>query len=108
MIRVIIESPFAADTPEGLARNARYRDRAIFDSLMRNEAPLASHRDYTGVLDDSIPKQRRLGMEAGFAWGEVAQLTAVYVDYGISPGMQEGIDRALAAGRPVEFRRIGP
>ena len=76
--------------------------------MKRGEAPIASHLLYTqpGILDDSDPEQRRLGMEAGFAWNELADATVVYTDLGISAGMREGIFRAVSAGRPVEHRSL--
>lgn len=79
------------------------------DSLHRGEAPFASHLLYTqhGVLKDEIPEQRKLGIEAGFAWGEVADLVVVYKDLGISGGMRLGIARAEAQGLPIEFRALG-
>jgi hypothetical protein len=102
---VIIESPYAGD----IAKNEAYARRAIADSLARGEAPFASHLLYTqpGVLDDLDPEQRLRGIEAGFAWGEKADLTAVYVDRGTSGGMEMGIVAAKACGRPVEYRSIG-
>lgn len=109
MRRVILESPFAADTPEGVERNLRYARAAMQDCLlMRGEAPYASHLLYTqdGVLDDKIPEQRRLGIDAGLEWGRKAEATVVYIDLGISPGMAHGITRAVALGRPVELRML--
>lgn len=105
MKRVIIESPYAGD----IERNTAYARRALADSLRRGEAPIASHLLYTqpGVLDDGDPDERRLGIEAGLAWGPVADLTAVYADLGFTPGMEQGIDRAVNEGRPVEVRHIG-
>lgn len=76
-------------------------------SLSLGEAPFASHLLYTQVLDDKDPEQRRQGIEAGLAWGRAADATVVYSDYGVSSGMQQGIDRAVDQLRPVEFRRIG-
>lgn len=104
-VRVLIESPFAGDWPQNLA----YARRAVADSLSRGEAPFASHLLYTqpGILDDNDPAERAQGIEAGLEWGRAAALTAVYVDLGVSPGMREGILRADAQGRPVEFRVIG-
>jgi hypothetical protein len=58
------------------------------------------------VLDDAIPDERTLGIEAGLAWGALAEVTVVYGDRGISRGMQYGIDRATAEGRPVEYRSL--
>jgi len=80
------------------------------DCLHRGEAPYASHALYTqaGVLDDTLPEERKLGMEAGFAWRDVVEASIVYNDLGISKGMQTGIDDAIAKGRPVEYRTLGP
>ena len=102
---VLIESPFAGD----VERNRAYARAAMRDCLKRGEAPFASHLLYTqpGVLDDGIPSERDLGIEAGLAWGEVAHATVVYADHGISSGMQKGIDRAKQLGRPIEYRMIG-
>lgn len=102
---VIIESPYAGD----VARNTAYARRAVADSLRRGEAPIASHLLYTqpDVLDDTDPEQRQQGIEAGLAWGKHAELTAVYIDRGTSAGMALGIQRAVAEGRPVDYRSIG-
>lgn len=104
MKRVIIESPFAGDTE----RNIAYARAAMKDCLQRGEAPYASHLLYTqdGVLDDTIPEERTLGMSAGFAWLERADMTVVYANFGISKGMREGIVRANALGIPVRYRRL--
>jgi hypothetical protein len=104
--RVIVESPYAADTPEGLERNLAYARECLKDSLRRGEAPFLSHLLYTQVLDDRMPHERTLGIEAGLIWGHVADLTVVYTDLGISPGMQKGIDRAKEDGRRIRYRRL--
>lgn len=61
-----------------------YAREALRDSLLRGEAPIASHLLYTqkGVLDDRIREERGLGIAAGLAWG-VAEMTVVYADLGI-------------------------
>jgi hypothetical protein len=101
---VIIESPYAGDVEQNVA----YARRAMADSLHRGEAPLASHLLYTqpGILDDTVPGERALGIEAGLQWGKLAEATVVYVDLGYSSGMRQGIDRAEAEGRPVYIRTI--
>jgi hypothetical protein len=99
---VIIESPFAGN----VERNKAYAQAALLDSLRRGEAPFASHLLYTQVLDDTNVVERAQGILAGLAWGAQAALTAVYMDRGVSPGMTRGIEAALAAGRPVEYRRL--
>lgn len=104
MRRVIVESPFAGDE----AANVEYARRAVRDSLGRGEAPIASHLLYTqpGILDDGIPEERAQGIDAGLAWRAVAQASVVYVDRGISPGMEYGIRAALDAGLEVEYRAL--
>lgn len=101
---VIIESPFAGD----VQANVLYARLAVRDSLLRGEAPIASHLLYTqeGILNDNIPSERQHGIDAGLAWGAVADKTVVYVDRGISQGMEYGIMRAKREGRPLEFRSL--
>lgn len=100
---VILESPLAGD----VERNQRYARACMLDCLRRGEAPMVSHLLYTQALDDDVPAERRLGIEAGLSWGRVAEATVAYTDLGISAGMQAGINRALSEGRPV-FRRVLP
>lgn len=99
---VILESPFAGD----VEANITYARACVHDSLSRGEAPIASHLLYTqpGVLDDNDPVERQWGIDAGLAWKKVAEASVVYTDFGISRGMQFGIDAARVAGIPVEFR----
>jgi hypothetical protein len=79
------------------------------DCVLRGESPYASHGLLTqpGVLRDDVPHERKLGIEAGFAWRDVAELTAVYTDRGVSDGMQLGIDHAVKLGHAIEYRKLG-
>jgi hypothetical protein len=101
---VIIESPFAGNVELNLA----YLRAAMHDCLLRGEAPFASHGLYTqpGVLDDGKPEERTLGIEAGFAFRYAAQKTVVYVDLGMSRGMQLGIQHTEQIGCTVERRTL--
>lgn len=105
---VVVETPYAARTKEELEENLEYARAALCDCFVLGEAPFASHLLYTqeGVLDDVDANQRALGMRAGFAWGDKADATVVYIDRGISKGMRAGITRAERAGRPVEYRTL--
>lgn len=102
---VVIESPYAGN----VELNLRYLREAMADCLFRGESPYASHGLYTqpGVLRDDVPAERARGIRAGFAWGEKADLVAVYEDLGVTPGMLAGIERATKRGQPVEHRRLG-
>jgi hypothetical protein len=102
---VILESPFAGD----IERNVAYARRCIRDSLIRGEAPIASHLLYTqpGILRDDVAMERALGIAAGVEWYRVAEACVLYEDLGHSSGMIQGMNRASQHGVPVEFRSIG-
>lgn len=102
MKRVIIESPLSGD----FARNVRYARLCGLDSLRRGEAPYASHLIYTQMLDDRVPEERRMGMEAGFCWAAAADLRAFYVDLGFSDGMDEAQKLAQTMGQRTEKRYL--
>jgi hypothetical protein len=101
---VVIESPYAGD----VERNVAYARAAMRDCLMRGEAPLASHLLYTqpSVLKDEISEERHLGIAAGLAWGRLAEATVVYVDLGLTVGMEQGMADARLVGRPIERRSL--
>lgn len=112
---VVIESPFAPvqDAPphiqaQQLVQNLSYVRAAMADCFSRGEAPFASHALYTqdGVLDDDEPAERRLGMRAGFHWGDLADARVVYGDLGVTAGMKAGIARAESKAQVLEFRSI--
>jgi hypothetical protein len=101
---VVLESPFAGDEQA----NIDYARLCVRDSLMRGEAPIASHLLYTQptILDDNKPAEREMGIAAGLVWGRAACATVVYADRGISRGMKMGIQSAEDHDRPVEYRSI--
>lgn len=102
MRRVIVESPFKGD--EKL--NGAYLVACLWDSIGRFEAPYASHLFFTQFMDDSNDAERALGIRLGLEIGRMFDLTAAYVDFGISDGMRIGIERAMGIHRPVEQRRL--
>lgn len=102
---VIIESPYAGDVETNLA----YARACVRHSLLVGEAPIASHLLYTqpGILDDRVPAERILGIDAGLAWRAVAHASVVYDDRGITPGMRYGIEAAMDDGVAIEYRELG-
>lgn len=104
MRRVIVESPFAGD----VEANIDYARRCVRDCVMRGEAPIASHLLFTqpGILRDEIADERRAGIACGLAWISVADAMVVYIDRGISTGMQNAMIVAMAANIPVEERKL--
>ena len=106
---VIVESPYAGATPEAIAGNVAYARAALADCLRRGEAPFASHLLYTqpGVLRDEVPAERRLGIAAGFAWGNRAKAAVFYLDLGWSSGMRGAVEHWRDCGVPIEERYLG-
>jgi len=94
MIRVVLESPYAGKSDIDIYLNEVYGELCMRDCIVNyNEAPYASHLLYTRkyVLDDKKPEQRKLGIEAGFFWRDVAARTVFYIDLGMTKGMELGI-----------------
>ena len=102
-MRVVIESPYAGDTP----LHVDYARAALLDSLGRGEAPIASHLLLTQVLDDNNPDERTRGLQAGHAWIAQADQVVFYQDLGFSAGMEQGLAMAERAGIRCEVRYLG-
>lgn len=105
---VLVESPYRGDNHKETELNIEYARKCMKDCFDRGEFPFASHLLYTQkeILDDTNPDERKLGIEAGLSWGECADTTVVYVDFGITEGMKQGIQRARECGRDVEMRSL--
>jgi len=104
--KVVIESPYSGDTKKNLA----YLNLCMLDSIRRGEAPIASHKLYTDILNDDDPEERALGINLGFAWLKAADLVAFYSNLGFSPGMSLSLDRLKKkiVRVPYEIRTIDP
>jgi len=105
MKRVVVESPFAGE----IELNVAYGRFAMHDCLVNhNESPYASHLLYTQkhVLRDEIPEDRKLGIEAGFFWRDVAEKTVFYIDLGMTSGMELGIKDCEEKGKSYEVRTL--
>lgn len=104
--KVTIESPYRGN----IEQNKAYLRICMLDSIERGEAPSASHKLYTDVLDDDNEEERLLGIELGFAWLKASDLVAFYEDLGWSPGMKACL-KCLKYARfrvPYEIRKVQP
>lgn len=102
---VVVESPYAGDAK----KNLEFARACMRDCLARGEIPFASHLLYTqeGILDDSLPGERQLGLECGFEIaGRACDKTVVYCNLGITGGMKAGIEEAVLNQRDIEFRYL--
>lgn len=106
MKRVQLESPFRGNNYEHTEFNIAYAHACIADCLARGEAPFASHILYTVATDDKDPIQRQFGIQAGFTFLDIVEKSVIYYDFGISKGMEYGIEEATKKGIPVEFRTL--
>lgn len=116
---VVVESPFATNTitlPNGTQReilredNIAYACACLRDCLVnQGEAPFASHLLYTreGILDDDIPDERTMGIQAGFDIGRKARRRLFYVDRGFTAGMRLAYWFAQEIGQECVLRRLG-
>ena len=105
MKRVVIESPYAGN----IKLNELYGEICMHDCLVNyNESPYASHLLYTreNVLRDDHPEERKLGIEAGFYWRDVAEKTVFYTDLGMTDGMKLGIEDCKKKGKEYEERTL--
>lgn len=112
MIKFVdVETPYGSKDEEKIRRNLLYARACVRDCLIKGETPFASHLFFTqpGILDDNIPEEREMGINAGKDLIESLPniVTVVYTDLGISEGMQYGIDRAVKNKRSVEHRTLG-
>ena len=80
----------------------------VKDSLLRGEAPIASHLLYTqpGILNDNVKQERQLGIDAGLAWKEVADKHVFYIDFGYSAGMTYAKKCAINNNIEVKERKL--
>jgi len=105
MKRVIVESPYAGNTK----LNEIYGELCMKDCLVNHdESPYASHLLYTRkyVLRDNNPKERELGIKAGFYWRDLSEKTVFYVDVGWSEGMKLALKDCKKKGKSYEVRTL--
>uniref|UniRef100_A0AAU8HZ04 DUF7768 domain-containing protein n=1 Tax=Rhizobium phage IG49 TaxID=3129228 RepID=A0AAU8HZ04_9CAUD len=107
---VQIESPFSPSNGKTVEENIEYARKAVKAVLLSGFTPFASHLLYTqdGVLDDNIPSERKLGIDAGFEFYRQRRVDEcwIYTENGISSGMIAGIECALESGIPLVFASI--
>ncbi len=108
MTLVFIASPYAATEKTTVEEHKEYLRMCMADSFARGESPFAPHGLYTQYLSDNDSKERELGIASGLDWLATAEVLAVYLDLGLSKGMQEEISFAAKYGKKIEFRRIDP
>ena len=57
-------------------------------------------------MDDTDELERAFGIKCGLAWGQHADLVAVFSDLGVSPGMTTAIEHYSKIGKRIEWRKL--
>lgn len=104
---VLIESPYNGH-PDGIEGAERYAKACMKYAIDHGATPLASHLLYTQVLDDRKPEERAKGKQLGWKWLRHVHEIWVFVDYGMTEGMIEGLheNNDLPGPRPTKFIKI--
>ncbi|MEZ8295945.1 hypothetical protein AB6D11_19170 [Vibrio splendidus] len=102
--RTIIETPFAGD----FKTNRDYLGLCTIDALEKGKAPAFAHQQYTQILNDHCPIERKQGIDASFEFHACAESKIYYVDRGMNIGMIEGYMHAIKNGITVEFCSLLP
>jgi hypothetical protein len=89
-----------------VAANVEVARAACREVLRVGDAPFAPHLLYPDLLDDDVPAERALGMEAGRRW--LAMSHEVLVVGEVTAGMREEIATAEALGIPVRYVATPP
>jgi hypothetical protein len=95
--RVFVSSAYRGD----VATNVEVARAACREVLRQGDAPFAPHLLYPDLLDDDVPAERALGIEAGRRW--LAAAHEVLVVGTVTAGMREEIAAAEALGIPVRY-----
>lgn len=104
--KVVIESPWRASQAYSVDQHRTYLMHAMADCVARGEIPFASHLYLAEILNDDDPRERALGISAGWEWGRHADAIAVYCDFSISEGMALSIAHYEKLGKPIERRTL--
>lgn len=104
---VLIVSPFVQEDPANASKMMRYAERATRDSLLKNEAPLATHVFYPSVISTKNPIERDTGLQSQLSWVKGCDVVAAYIDFGITPAMQVVLNQAILKSKRIEYRTIG-
>jgi hypothetical protein len=104
MKRAYLISPYSGDT----VRNVAYALKCIHHCFAHGYSPYASHifLAASGALDDSDPKDRAFGFEAGLAFLPTCEVAFGFMDLGVSQGMRVDLDAARRLQVRIEYLSI--
>lgn len=95
---VFVSSPFG-----GKKENSQKAASVCHELLKKGWSPFAPHVYYADNLDDAVPWERELGMNAGLEILKKCDFILVMGDH-MTHGMKMEIELATAMGKPVIFK----
>ena len=96
---IYICSPLKGDIQKNIDNALEYCRRVTFEG----NVPIAPHAYFTSFLDDTVPHERKVGMEMGMELLKHADEVQVFGDR-ISEGMKNEIAYAEENGIPITYR----
>ncbi len=100
---VYICSRYAADEIRTVEQNEAAAVRYSQFAIEQGCIPLASHLLYPRILDDTDPKQRKMGLFFGKVWLDIAREIWIFSDGTLSKGMRSEYDYAKRKGYRMRF-----
>ena len=109
-MRVVVESPLGAPTPEGIRENLRFALWCCRAVELLGHDPICSHVVKPWWLDDKIPADRERGIGSSWFW-QPENPHWLFTDNGTTDGMDRADKRCLARDIAVdhfELREFSP
>lgn len=99
-MKIYVCTPYRADTPEGVEKNARFARNCCRFVCDEGHVPVAPHLYYPRFLDDNDPEERAWGLARGLGDLKGCHELWVFGDR-VSDGMAGEIVLAMDLGLPV-------
>ena len=94
-------SPYRGETTEAVVRHTSYAAHLTTEAIRAGEVPITPHLYIPQALNDRDPEERQLALDIGLRL--LCQCTRMIVGlrFGISDGMKDEIEAAVAGGIPI-------
>lgn len=104
---VIILSAYNAWDTTLAQRQILYAQKAMIDSIHRQEAPFSGILLYPQIMNERIKMDKDIGLLCHMSWIPHADYVAVYTDMGMTDSMQAAINIASMKTKRIEYRSLG-
>lgn len=104
---VILLSAYNAWEPTLAQRQLKYAQKAMIDSIHRQEAPFSGILLYPQIMNERIKMEKDIGLLCHMSWIPHADFVAVYTDMGMTDSMQAALNIASMKTKRIEYRSLG-